>query len=237
LGSARIAADGQGGLLVSGVGPGGGDGVKVQVGQSSLVGLGLSALADAPVGSFLDLHAESATTTLSGRLQHEADSWSFVPDPDAQGAADSQVQIFDADRHLVGTFPGGSDTVHFDSPPQGIIIQGFDRPLSVSIPTRIVLLSSAIPPPRRWTANTDFAVTREQLGIGGFAATALGGTTVDESASGLRLSNLGAGSGVALGTGRTATAHVFFAPIDPSGASTRLRAGAVRPDRPAGLPL
>jgi hypothetical protein len=296
VGSARIAADGQGGFLVSGVGPGGGDGVKVQVGQSSLVGLGLSALADAPVGSFLDLHAESATTTLSGRLRHETDSWSFVPDPDAQGAAVSQVQIYDADRHLVGAFPAGSDSVHFDSPPQGMIIQGFDRtpfrvnpdpnrPFELCNPAtqttvyicgtlettdpandlfRQCELHGGVPHIRcdpkyivgwcwsgsldfswgprhytgsclywtpgpsapgpfgnlRVTSNTDFAVTREQLGISGFAASALGGTTVDESDSGLRLSNLGPGSGVALDTGRTATAHVFFAPIDPARAST-----------------
>jgi hypothetical protein len=292
VGQAQFTADGLGGFLVSNVGPSGGDGVKVQVGQSSLVQLGLSGLANAPVGSFLDLHAESSTTSLSGRLQQAPDSWSFVPD---LGGQDAVVRVYDTDHRLTGTFPAGSGTVHFSSPPQAVFVEGFDSlPYKINHPVgplgpnpllcnpvtetteyicgscpcsktadttcikncelsrgtlHIMCLSNfsvslsfdvaqdfssgtlhnkgsylswdpGSSPPNPFenllvTSNTNFAVTQEKLGIGGFPASALGGATMDESAAGLRLSNLGTGSGVALDTQRTADAHVLLAAIDP----------------------
>jgi hypothetical protein len=309
VGSAQIAPDGQGGLRVSGVGAGGGDGVKIQVGRSARVGLELAGLDAAPVGSFLDLRAEGATATFAGRLQREAGSWSFNPAAQSVG---TQVQVLDAEGHLVGILPTDSGVVHFDSSPQAMVIQGFDRtPYRVNPPgpngpfeacdpvfqTTVYIccpgptpepglcpiqttnpggdddagkafrqceLNLGVPHIRcdpkvvvggcwpgvqdfssglvhlhgsclSWppgssvadpfgnllvTANTEFSVAHEQLGINGFAASALGTTTVDQSISGLRLSNFGTGSGVAFDTERVGSAHVLFAPIDPTRAAT-----------------
>ncbi|HEY0557876.1 MAG TPA: immunoglobulin domain-containing protein [Thermoanaerobaculia bacterium] len=298
VGQAHFTVDGLGGLVVSNVGPSGDDGVKVQAGQSSLMGMALSGLDSAPVGSFLDLNAESVGPAVSGRLQRESDSWSFTADPAALGTSVSQVRVYDTNHRLVGAFPQGSGTVHFDSPPQAIFVGGAHGPnpnpdpnppcdphtettvyschtenrgnscVESTDPTHFNLTTCCasqrgdvksycettytwsicwLGPLNFWsgpylwygnclywdygpqfrnpfadlqvTSNTNFAVTQEKLGIGGFPASALGGATMDESASGLRLSNLGTGSGVALDTQRTANAHVLLAAIDPLRAS------------------
>jgi hypothetical protein len=312
VGSAQLTADGQGGLQVSGVGAAGGDGVKIQVGNASLVGVALAGLENAPVGTFVDLQADSPGPTVAGRLQRDPNSWSFVPDVVALGEPAAQVQVYDADNRLVGSFADGSGIVHFDSPPAAISVGhagvGPFGPVSSGpgphpgpgpnvfcLPGQTLFFScgdkcpwstcdqndpfqkaacdcihncakntpSSIdqhcqgnspyglcfdaPQPFQsgpralngnclfWdfpsygnnplvnfqiTSNAGFGVTREQLGVGGFAASLLGDAKVDASVAGLRFSDFGAGSGVAFATQHAGSAHVLFGPIDPSRAAT-----------------
>ena len=311
VGSAQLTADGQGGLQVSGVGASGGDGVKIQVGKASLVGVALTGLENAPVGTFVDLQAESPGPTVAGRLQRDPSSWSFVPDVVALGEPAAQVRVYDADNHLVGSFAGGSGIVHFDSPPAAISVGhagvGPFGPVSSNgphpdpgpnvfcLPGQTLFFSCGDqcswstcdqndpsqkascdcihncarntlfpieqhcqgnspyglcfgrPQPFqsgsltlngnclfwdfssygnnplvnfRMTSNAGFGVTREQLGVGGFAASLLGDAQVDAAAAGLRFSDFGAGSGVAFATQHAGSAHVLFGPIDPSRVAT-----------------